>query len=454
MKYLQLFDCKLQLFKVHVYLTLLICADMDQTEDPLASSGEEMDSTAPAAAKKDLTRDMASGSSYQPSRPSSTSSRSSSASGPLPSTSASNPNSISNLSLQIRRIKNAAAAPRVLGSHDTIRAKNYGSLHGDATVDNRSQLAHLRELYDKKLNVATSFDPASLVCGNCLVGPHHILHPSGRNEPCCFVVSDQCFPAALPSTTSANCLAIIRVEDATIKDLVATFMRLTRGCDITMGSVVMISSLNHLGQVGAAAYAEDLVEAILEFRHTFGDQVRVIHGFPHPPCRISDLFTIRSMMEIESWLTSVDQRRAHSLQSTSAYFIENLLQVKNGPVNKLAEASIPLRLPANLNSKERVPYVGLGWSNLTSELPPLDTTGEQLFLSSMLQELNLEFALQLDTEPIVDRLLTTPEVNRSQCLIVGGGSHASRLADAPQVHPPRGCGLVGGWLEDHREVGE
>ena len=426
---------------------------MDKTEDPLASSEEEMDSSAPAAAKKDRTRDMASGSSYQPSRPSSASSRCSSVSGPLPCTSASN--SISNLSLQIRRIKNAAAAPRVLGSHETIRAKNYGSLHGDPTVDNRSQLAHLRELYDKKLNVATSFDPASLVCGNCLVGPHHILHPSGKNEPCCFVVSDQCFPAALPSSTAANCLAIIRVEDATIKDLVATFMRLTRGCDITMGTVVMISSLNHLGQVGAAAYAEDLVEAILEFRHTFGDQVRVIHGFPHPPCRISDLFTIRSMMEIESWLTSVDQRRAHSLQSTSAYFIENLLQVKNGPVNKLAEASIPLRLPANLNSKERVPYVGLGWSNLTSELPPLDTKAEQLLLSSMLLELNLEFALQLDTEPILDRLLNTPEVNRSQCLIIGGGSHASRLADAlKSIHPEVVDLSVGGWKITEKSVSE
>ena len=99
---------------------------MDQTEDPLASSGEEKDLTAPAATKKDLTMTTASGSSYQPSRPSSTSSRSSSAGGPLPSSSASHPNSISNLSLQIRKVKNAAAAPRVLGSHDTIRAKNYG----------------------------------------------------------------------------------------------------------------------------------------------------------------------------------------------------------------------------------------------------------------------------------------------------------------------------------------
>ena len=124
MKYSQIIKCKLMLYKIHVFQTLLNCADMDKTEDPLASSGEEMDSSAPAAAKKDRTRDVASGSSYQPSRPSSTSSRCSSVSGPLPRTSASN--SISNPSLQIRRIKNAAAAPRVLGSHETIRAKNYG----------------------------------------------------------------------------------------------------------------------------------------------------------------------------------------------------------------------------------------------------------------------------------------------------------------------------------------
>ena len=142
--------CIQKVFYYHVYLTLQICADMDKGEDPLASSGEEMDSSAPVAAKKDRTRDVATGStgsSSQSIRPSSTSSRNSSVGGPLPSTSASNPNCISNLSLQIRKIKNAAAAPRVLGSHDTIRAKNYGSLHGDTTVDNRSQLAHLRELY-------------------------------------------------------------------------------------------------------------------------------------------------------------------------------------------------------------------------------------------------------------------------------------------------------------------
>ena len=145
---------------------------------------------------------------------------------------------------------------------------------------------------------------------------------------------------------------------------------LTRGCDIPMGSVVVICSLNHLGQVGAAAYAEDLVEAFTEFRNTFGGQVRIVHGFPHPPCLISDQLTIRSLMEIESWLASVDQRRSHSLKATSTFFIENLLKEKKGAANKLAEASIPLRLPANLHTKDRTSYVGLGWSNLASQLPP------------------------------------------------------------------------------------
>ena len=104
-KFALITDWKQKLFYSHVYLTLLICADMDKTEDPLASSGDEMDSSAPAAAKKDRSRDVASGSSYQPSRRSSSSSRNSSAGGPLPNTSASNPNCISNLSLQIRKIK-------------------------------------------------------------------------------------------------------------------------------------------------------------------------------------------------------------------------------------------------------------------------------------------------------------------------------------------------------------
>ena len=191
--------------------------------DPLASSGDEMDSSTPAANSKAATSGPSAPQGGDRPRLNSSVASSCSDTRSLPSSSATpTANSISNLSQQIRKLKNAAAAPRVLGGQDTIRTKNYGSLHGDPATDQRHQLAHLRELYDKKLNVSTSFDPASLTCTNCLIGPHHILHPSARNEPCCFILSNQCFPAALPSVTSSNCLAIVRVEDATLVDLVST----------------------------------------------------------------------------------------------------------------------------------------------------------------------------------------------------------------------------------------
>ena len=159
------------------------------------------------------------------------------------------PNSISQ---QIRKIKNAAAAPRILGQHDTCRTVSYGYLATTDTAgdeDHRYKMAHYRELYDKKLNIATSFDPSSLMCGNCCGGPHHILLKDGRSKPSAFILTDQCFPAALSAGGGKECLAIIRVEDATINDLVTTFMRLTRGCDIAIGSVILLNSLNHLGRV-------------------------------------------------------------------------------------------------------------------------------------------------------------------------------------------------------------
>ena len=96
--------------------------------------------------------------------------------------------------------------------------------------------------------------------------------------PTCFVLADQNFPLALPTVGADCCVTIIRVKDATLADLAPTFLMMTKGCDIGIGSVVIMSSLNHLGRVGTAAYAEDLVAALQQLRTTFGGQVRVLHG--------------------------------------------------------------------------------------------------------------------------------------------------------------------------------
>ena len=110
------------------------------------------------------------------------------------------------LSTQIQKLKNAATAPRILGGGTIIRTTNYGSLITDDGTNNRCRLAHLRELYDQKLNVSTSFDPSSLSCSNCSSGPHQIIPLSGKGHsfPACFILSHQNFPPALPTVGAAR----------------------------------------------------------------------------------------------------------------------------------------------------------------------------------------------------------------------------------------------------------
>ena len=120
----------------------------------------------------------------------------------------------------------------------------------------------------------------------------------------------------------------------------------------------------------------------------------------------------------------MDLRRAHSLPESSQYFKDNILAspVDQAESNMCATPSIPLRMPASLFTKDRTAFVGLGWSKIATALPPMTSLEEKAFLSTLLQELNLEFALQLDISPKVDRLPHTPEVSGSRTLIFGAGA--------------------------------
>ena len=122
----------------------------------------------------------------------------------------------------------------------------------------------------------------------------------------------------------------------------------------------------------------------------------------------------------------MDQRRAHSLCSTSEFFTNTVLtsREQSDPVNQLASVSLPIQMPASLCSKDRAAFVGLGWPKMAFRIPPSTSSDEQLLLSSLL----LNLAMQLDTNPSTDRLLTTSEVIRSPTIIIGSGSHACRTA--------------------------
>ena len=122
-----------------------------------------------------------------------------------------------------------------------------------------------------------------------------------------------------------------------------------------------------------------------------------------PIHQIEDPVTIRSLLEVEAWLASVDPRRLHSLQKTSSHLC-SALEAAEGGKHEMGSLSIPLRLPASLHTKDRIAFVGLGWPNMSSRFSVVTPEKERLFLKELLQELNLELALLLDSTPSTDRL--------------------------------------------------
>ena len=63
-----------------------------------------------------------------------------------------------------------------------------------------------------------------MVCISCVT-----RHQLVGGKRMAFILSDQAFPAALPSNMEKQCLFIMRIENGSISDLVDKFLTITRG---------------------------------------------------------------------------------------------------------------------------------------------------------------------------------------------------------------------------------
>ena len=122
----------------------------------------------------------------------------------------------------------------------------------------------------------------------------------------------------------------------------------------------------------------------------------VLHGYPFPTITIMDQVTIRGLMELELWLAMTDQRRAHSMENTGKVYINNA-----PPEEGQGRRRLSFYGGDSMNSKDKLAFVGLGWSKLAKSLAATMEISEKTFLKVMLEELNSEFTVQMDTEPVL-----------------------------------------------------
>ena len=151
----------------------------------------------------------------------------------------------------------------------------------------RHKLCHSRWDIAKKLNILASFDTVELEC-NCCSERTKVLEKRVLTRPVyrrTFVLTDQNFIATAPSTAGdKQCLKIICVENASLWDLHNLFRDLIWDHDLAVpvGNCILIGSASHLGNVGPAVYAEELVQINLHLAQMFDGTIFFIPCTAHP----------------------------------------------------------------------------------------------------------------------------------------------------------------------------
>ena len=113
---------------------------------------------------------------------------------------------------------------------------------------------------NSRITTSSSFDTKRLVCNTCVSGVHGAL--AGRDgQPVAMVAADQSFPACVPSTSTGECLRIVRVEDGTLQEILHALADAIGQHKLGTGTIIALGSLSHMAEVGSAQYLTDWVRS-------------------------------------------------------------------------------------------------------------------------------------------------------------------------------------------------
>jgi hypothetical protein len=246
------------------------------------------------------------------------------------------------------------------------------------------------------------------------------------------VLSDQCFPPILPAKGGEKCLKILRIENGSILDLVDEFLRLLGNHIFPAGSVVLLGSPSHLGKVGLTAYLNDLLWAEKELKARVGREtiVRPLPLLLLPGC--SDSALIRDLFDLADWCKYFYTEDQHHLATSHEMAAAALSSLGEGaqPIGAEIRYRLPGRAGPNGNTNNSVLWVSRARS-LPERIRRADCNTEKNIVLSIIAELRVKMALDLDSNPAFERgLVLQVRARMTVDYLIVGGSNASRLARA------------------------
>jgi hypothetical protein len=359
----------------------------------------------------------------------------------------------------VRAARAEAGTVRPLTGSEVHIKNDLGSFLNNG--DERVTLANHRHCFSTKTNLSTSFEIDTMICNTCTgKGKHKVLRreterPDTVDEsPLCFVLSDQCCPPVLPPEDEGDCFKFIRIEDGGVMELVSAFIEMTKGFVIPAGTVLVLFSSSHLSRIGTESYAAEFDMAKMKLSKVMGDGIVLLHGFPVLYNTTHNMALIRSILDLEHWISNVHKGRdiarvRHHVIKLSLGMQIN--QFSAGGCDGLPGATsdgqsvgspgaptfYPMRmmLPSLQKYSEKICFESPVYVSVPQCTEPINDTDEGLIFELLAEVLNESFMTELAKEFNTDRERGADEAGTDSALdgkrfILIGASHASRLANA------------------------
>jgi hypothetical protein len=197
---------------------------------------------------------------------------------------------------------------------------------------------------EKKKNISRSFDLEG-ICVTCPSGPHSAL-AGKEGKPVVFCLADQHFSPAAPADDGRECMRILRVEDASLRELTSEFLDWVEGRELIVGSVILLGSVFQLSVDGTAQYVEDWHHCQRRLKEAV-EGIMVLPLIPVPLEGVKDKETVRSLLEFFLWFEDLPDAEARLMENTRDEYKKTFLgRIGAGPgwCNDRQSIRLPLSL--------------------------------------------------------------------------------------------------------------
>jgi hypothetical protein len=302
--------------------------------------------------------------------------------------------------------------------------------------DGRMLAGELKLSISNQKTITSSFDN-NWQCFNCdLHKNRSALKMRGEagpaGQPQAVILSDQNFAPQLPVSGQQQCIKILRIENGGLIELAEELVARVGNRRVPQGSLILLSSVTHLANVGLSAYIADYLEATKILHERLGRETRIS---ALPPLLIggcNNSVVVRELLEFTAWAEHYDMNNPGMMEDT--FTVAKLMLHDQGEGKQTNLEMKRCRLPGK-DGTSNIWYSGGVWNGTGDAIPekvkPATQLQEEKIVKLLIDEIRSKLALDLDPSPTFERGLgLQTRTKQAVDFLIIGSSNASKLSRA------------------------